>query len=572
VVNRLTMATIQAIFALHRSGHSNREIARLLGVHRDTVAGYLGVAESQNRPNAPTGSGDLFQGPEHPGSGQKAELPLEGAPTPPLRDGTFGVCPESRGAGIQETKEGHPAEERGVSSLPVQNNKASPGPFSQCEPFRELIAAKVEAGLSAVRIFQDLTQDGFKGKYWSVRRYVARFAARHELPMRRLETAPGEEAQVDFGSGAPVLTGDGRRRRPWMFRIVLSYSRKAYSEAVWRQTTEAFLQCLENAFYHFGGVPRRLVLDNLKAAVARADWYDPEVHPKLQLFAAHYGTAFLPTKPYTPRHKGKIERGVGYAKNNALKGRVFQSLQEENQFLLGWEETVADTRIHGTTKRQVGRMFQEGERSSLLPLPAERFPFFHETYRAVHRDGHVEVDKAYYSAPPEFVGRRLWVRWDARLVRIFNDRFEQVAVHAKAEPGRFRTAAEHIPREKVSAVERGTDALLRQIAAIGPHTRQWAEATTQIRGVEAVRVLVGLKALAGKHATSSLEQACRSALAHGAHRLRTIRQLLKRQAEQAQQQFEFLQEHPIIRPLADYSLTSLMQFRRERHSDESNPL
>jgi transposase len=514
VANRLTMATIQAILALHRSGHSNRGIARLLGVHRETVAEYLRAAETQNRPNAPTGAPEESTG---PGAVKRA---------------------------------------------------STPGPASQCEQFRETIAAKVEAGLSAVRIFQDLVEEGFEGKYWSVRRYVTRLTAPHDLPMRRLETLPGEEAQIDFGTGAPVLMPDGRRRRPWVFRVVLSHSRKAYSEAVWRQTTEAFLQCLENALHHFGGVPRRLVLDNLKAAVAQADWYDPEVHPKLQSFAAHYGMAFLPTKPYTPRHKGKIERGIGYAKNNALKGRVFQSLAEENQFLLGWEETVADTRIHGTTKRQVGRMFQESERGMLLPLPADRFPFFHEAYRAVHRDGHLEVDKAYYSAPPEYVGRRLWVRWDARLVRIFNDRFEQVAVHAKAEPGRFRTAAEHIPREKISAVERGTDALLRQIAAIGPHTRQWAEATTQIRGVEAVRVLVGLKALAGKHATASLEHACQRALAHGAHRLRTIRQLLKRQAGQEQQQFEFLQEHPIIRPLADYSLTSLLQFRRERHSDE----
>ena len=515
MANRLTMATIQAILALHRSGHSNRKIARLLGVHRETVAEYLRAAETQNRPNAPTGSDD-------------------------------------------------------ESSVPGEVKRAStPGPASQCEQFRETIAAKLEAGLSAVRIFQDLVGEGFEGKYWSVRRYVTRLTAPHDLPMRRLETLPGEEAQIDFGTGAPVLMPDGRHRRSWVFRIVLSHSRKAYSEAVWRQTTEAFLQCLENAFHHFGGVPRRLVLDNLKAAVAQADWYDPEVHPKLQSFAAHYGTAFLPTKPYTPRHKGKIERGIGYVKNNALKGRVFQSLEEENQFLFGWEETVADTRIHGTTKRQVGRIFQEGEQAVLLPLPADRFPFFHEAYRAVHRDGHLEVDKAYYSAPPEYVGRRLWVRWDARLVRIFNDRFEQVAVHAKAEPGRFRTAAEHIPREKVSAVERGTDALLRQIAAIGPHTRQWAEATTQIRGVEAVRVLVGLKALAGKYPSDRLDAACRSALAHGAHRLRTIRQLLKRNTgQEQQQQFEFLQEHPIIRPLADYSLTSLLQFRRERSSDE----
>ena len=151
---------------------------------------------------------------------------------------------------------------------------------------------------------------------------------------------------------------------------------------------------------------------------------------------------FLPTKPYTPRHKGKVESSVKYVKRNALKGRIFTSLAEENQFLLNWETQVADQRIHGTTKQQVERLFEQAERRDLLPLAAERFPFFHEAHRAVHRDGFVEVDKAYYSAPPEYVGRRLWVRWDSRLVRIFNDRWEQlIAIHAKTEPGRFRTAA-----------------------------------------------------------------------------------------------------------------------------------
>ena len=400
-----------------------------------------------------------------------------------------------------------------------------------------------------------------------MRRFIARLRQKVPLPFRRMETEPGEEAQVDFGSGAAVRTPEGKVRRPWIFRIVLSHSRRAYSEAVWRQSSEAFIACLENAFQHFGGVPRRLVIDNLKAAVARGDWYDPEVHPKLQSFARHYGTVFLPTKPYTPRHKGKVESSVKYVKRNALRGRVFTSLAEENEFLLRWETQVADQRIHGTTKRHVEKLFEQAERRALLPLPMERFPFFHEAHHSVHRDGHLEVDKAYYSAPPEFVGRRLWVRWDSRLVRIFNDRWEQVAVHAKAEPGRFRTAPEHIPKEKVSAVERGTDAMLRQIAAIGPHTRQWAEATAQARGVEAVRVLVGLKDLAGKHPSEALEEACRVALSHGAYRLRTVRQLLKRKG-QAQQQFEFLQEHPIIRPLSDYSLDSLLQFRRERKHDE----
>jgi len=246
---------------------------------------------------------------------------------------------------------------------------------------------------------------------------------------------------------------------------------------------------------------------------------------------------------------------------------VFSSLAEQNQFLLDWESRVADTRIHGTTKQQVLKRFEEQERAALLPLPVARFPFFHESRRTVHRDGHIEVDKAFYSTPPEYVGSRLWVRWDRRLVRIFNRHWQQIAVHAKAEPGRYRTASVHIPREKVSAVERRTDALLRQIPRIGPHTRSWAEATVQVRGVEGVRVLVGLKALAAKHEVEALETACESALSHGAHRLRTIRQLLKRQGEK-QQEFAFLEEHPIIRPLSDYSLTSVSNFRRERRPDE----
>lgn len=505
MANRLSMAKVNAILSLHQSGHSQRRIAKLLGVDRETVGKYVGLA-SENQPNAPTGS--------------------EGMPN------------------------------------------ACTGPPSTCDPHRELIQAKLDQRLSAKRIYQDLVAEHqFAGSYWSVRRYVARLRQKLELPFRRLETEPGEEAQVDFGSGALVIAADGQQRRPWIFRIVLSHSRKAYSEAVWRQTTESFLQCLENAFHYFGGVPKRLVIDNLKAAVPQADWYDPEVHPKLQSFAAHYGTAFLPTKPYTPRHKGKVESSVKYVKNNALKGRKFRSLAEENEFLLEWETQVADTRIHGTTKQQVCRLFPT-DQAALLKLPMDRFAFFHEAHRAVHRDGHVEVDKAYYSVPPEYVGRRLWARWDGRLVRLFNDRWEQVAVHAKAEPGRFRTAAEHIPTEKVSAVERGTDAMLRQIAAIGPQTQQWAEATTQARGVEAVRVLVGLKALAGKHSTEALEQACQTALSYGAYRLRTIRQLLNRQAD-PQEQFEFIEEHPIIRPLSDYSLDSLHQFRKERPHDES---
>jgi len=127
----------------------------------------------------------------------------------------------------------------------------------------------------------------------------------------------------DFGVAAPVVMADGKKRRPWLFRVVLSCSRKAYSEVVWHQTSDNFIAAIENSFHYFGGVPKTLVIDNLKAAVQRADWYDPDVHPKrppfgrCPSFAAHYGTVFVPTKPYTPEHNGKVESSIKYAKNNA---------------------------------------------------------------------------------------------------------------------------------------------------------------------------------------------------------------------------------------------------------------
>jgi hypothetical protein len=244
-----------------------------------------------------------------------------------------------------------------------------------------------------------------------------------------------------------------------------------------------------------------------------------------------------------------------------LKGHGFTSLEGENDHLVEWERTVADTRIHGTIRKQVGKLFKDVERGALQPLPVERFPFFHEGQRIVHRDGHVEVAKAYYSVPPEYLGRTLWVRWDLRLVRIFNSRLEQIAVHVRQEPGRFSTQDQHIAEQKRSGVERGAVHLLGRARQIGEHTARWAEAMIQARGVEAVRVLYGLLSLANRHEADRIERACEVAFSHGAYRLKTIRQLLKRDAPE-QETFDFLGEHPIIRPLSEYGKLVSTSFQR----------
>ena len=212
MANLLKMAISESIRTLHARRWSQRRIADELGINRETVARYLRLAESTSKPaKAPTGSDE----------GQ-------GAPERTLATPSSTPDPQPRGSGRA----------------------------SGCEPWRELIQGKCDLGLSAQRIYQDLVADhGFVGSYYCVRRFVHRLEESHDLPFRRIECAPGEEAQIDFGTGAPVVGPDGKRRKTHVFRIVLSHFRKAYSEAVYRQTTDDFLRCLENAFRHFGGVP-----------------------------------------------------------------------------------------------------------------------------------------------------------------------------------------------------------------------------------------------------------------------------------------------------------------------------
>jgi transposase len=508
------MATVNAILTLRRRGWSFRRIARELGIHRDTVSRHVRLAEAASCQNGPRAK----------------------QATPPT--------------GSEASKQ---------ATLPTGSSSQP----SQCEPFREIILAKLEVGLSAQRIWQDLRADhGFAHGYDSVKRFVRRLGQARPLPFRRMECGPGEQAQIDFGTGAPVIRPDGRRRRTHIFRVVLSHSRKAHSEVCYRQTTDDFIRCIENAFWHFGGVPKTLVIDNLKAAVTKADWFDPDLNPKIQAFCEHYGTVILPTKPRMPRHKGKIENQVGYAKDNALKGRTFESLEAQNRHLLEWETSIADTRIHGTTRKQVCKHFREVEQRALQSLPVERFPFFHEAERTVHRDAHVEVDKAYYSVPPEYLGRKVWARWDGRMVRIFNHRMEQIAVHLKSEPGRFRTEPSHIAPEKISGVERGSAWLLDRVSLIGPYSSRWGEEMLQERGIQGVRVLLGLLSLSKRHSDEAIEKACQTASTHGAYRLRVIRELVKRQAPK-QEQFEFIDTHPIIRSLSEYGELVRTAFSKE---------
>jgi transposase len=453
MANLLHVNQKEAIISLSKQGWAIRRIARELKLHRHTVRHY--IAESKAAPKCTTIS--------TAGSDPKCTISTAG----------------------------------------------KTGRKSLCDSVAQVIEEKAAQGLTAQRIYQDLKLElQFAGSYESVKRFVRRL--RKVAPGRvwRIEVAAGEEAQVDFGLGAPIMASEGRKRRTWIFRIVLSYSRKGYSEAVLRQDTETFIRCLENAFRHFQGVPRTLNLDNLKAAVLKADFADPELNPKLLEFARHYGVVALPCLPRTPEHKGKVENSVGYVKSNALAGRTFVGLSSENEFLARWEKTVADVRIHGTTRRQVAQLFEE-EKKHLLPLPPMLFPLFKEAPRTVHRDSYVEVDKAYYAVPPEYIGQEVWARWDGREVRVFNLRWDQIQMHPRLEPGKF-TKVLGIGGGQ-GTLQNNLDYWRRRAGELGSDCAAWSAGLVQERGIESLRSLMGLVGMADKHGLRTLNLACAKA-------------------------------------------------------------
>lgn len=509
MANQIKMTVRDSILTLYDRGMPQRRIARELGINRETVSRHIRGAHSSppNPANVPIGIS--------PGDDSKPAISPAGT---------------------------EPVESSNPANVPIGKR----GRRSDCEPYRAVIDTGIEKGLSAQRLFQDLRVDhGFTGGYDSVKRYVRRLTAGRPERVYRMECEAGAEAQVDFGLGAPVLV-DGRKRRTWVFRIVLSHSRKAYSEAVRHQTTEEYIRCLENAFRYFGGVPRMLVIDNLRAAVQQADWYEPELTPKVAEFCRHYGTVTLPTRPYTPEHKGKVESSVKYVKNNALKARVFASLTEENQFLSRWEQSVADQRIHGTTRLHVGRCFEEREKPALCALAPMLFPCFQEGRRSVHRDAFVEVQKAYYEVPEEYIGHQVWVRWDAHLVRISTLGFENILTHARIAAGQFQRR----PGSLNYSVEHSMAYYQKKALKVGSKTGEWADRMLAERGPLGVGVLRGLLALTRYHRPSRIEAVCAQALTLERFRLRDLKRLLE-QPEQ-QEQFTFMEHHPLIRDMAEY--------------------
>ena len=501
MANVLDREKRQQILALGRLGWSLRRIEDETGVRRETVSRYLKAAGIEVRASGRWG---------HPPPKAAIQVITDSVAWPPP---------------------------------PGRSPRAS-----ACEPYRELIEVAVGRGRDAMSIWQDLVDDhGFEHGYQSVRRFVVKLRGERVVEAHPvIETAPGEEGQVDYGDGPMVRHPEtGKYRRMRMFVLTLGCSRKSVRLLTFQSSSQIWAELHEQAFRRLGGAPRIIVHDNLKEGVLKPDVYDPTLNPVYRDMLAHYGVTALPCRVRDPNRKGKVESSVNHAQRK-LRGLRHESPEEAQAYLDRWETNWADTRIHGTTKRQVAAMFAE-EKPHLLPLPSEPFRYYQFGNRTVHLDGAVEVDGAYYHLPPGHIGRRLSVQWDGLHVRILDPNTgELLREHVRQKKGSHRMRDEDRPAKTPESTIR----LLSRARAVGESTGIVCQAIHRQDGEVGVRRILGVLSLVKKYGPAPVEQACRTALEVQVPTYQFVRRYVERQ--QAQLPLTLTQVDPLIRVLTEY--------------------
>lgn len=396
---------------------------------------------------------------------------------------------------------------------------------SACEPHRAWIEEQVALGRNAVAIYQELVEEhGFAHRYNSVKRFVRSLKARDPERFDVLESGPAEEAQVDFGLGAPTLAANGKYRRPYLFVMTLKYSGKSFRKVVWKADQETWARLHEEAFRAIGGAVAYVVLDNLKQGVIRPDLYEPELNAVYAAMLAHYDVVADPARVGDPDRKGTVENAIKHTQSTALKGRKFDSIEAQNRWLANWEERWAAQRIHGRKKQQVLALFAE-EKPFLKPLPAERFSFFKQETRTVDDAGLVQVGGSYYAALPAPLHSRVAVRIYEREIEILDEQGAVLRRHAKAaRKGTFVLPEE----ERIFNPSRETARLIGKVAKIGPSCERLAREIFARLGRPGQKALYGLANLARHYSREDIEAACTKVLTLPTPSYQTLKRILGR--------------------------------------------
>ena len=471
--------------------------------------------------------------------------------------------------GSQEAEYPKSPTELGVATGPdepsVQNPPPRPpGPEqkvpkharSACEAHREWIEQQLRLGRNGMGIYQDLVElFGFTHRYNSVKRFVRGLRKKDPQQFDRLEFLMGEEAQVDYGQGAPTLHGNGKYLRPRLFVMTLKYSGRAFRKTVWKSSKETWCKLHEEAFRYFGGCPQYVTLDNLREGVIKPDIYEPDLNPLYAAMLELYGVVADPARVSDSNRKGTVENAVKHTQDTALKGRKFDNIEAQNEWLMHWESRWASQRIHGRAKRQVEVMFQE-EKPYLMELPLMPFRYFQQETRTVYDDGTIQVGKSYYAASPARLGSEVTVRiFDEEIQILDPRRMEVVRRHPKS---RRVGSLMMEPGDRIFNPSRETDRLLSQAEAIGPNTFALCEKWFNEEGRNGQRRMYGLVNLVRHYPACYVEKAAVLAKDNGLRSSKALRRMVESMAAEAQerkaeQSDEITQDHPLIRSGEDYA-------------------
>ncbi|HYA13457.1 MAG TPA: IS21 family transposase [Syntrophales bacterium] len=426
---------------------------------------------------------------------------------------------------------------------------------SACGRHRSWIEQQVMLGRNATAIYQDLVEQfSFTHKYNSVKRFVRGLKRKDPEQYDRLEFLPAEEAQVDYGRGGKTLNDKGKYVQPRLFIMTLKYSGRSFRKVVWKSGQEVWARLHEEAFRYFGGCPRYVVLDNLREGVIGPDIYEPELNPLYSAVLAHYGVAADPARVKDADRKGTVENAIQHTQNTALKGRVFASIDEQNKWLMHWEENWAAKRIHGRKKRQVEEMFQE-EKPFLKTLPLSGFQYFKQETRTVWDDGTIQVGQSYYSALPMPLYQDVIVRiYDDEIEIIDPQSMEKVRTHKKS---RRAGEVKMEPADRIFNPSRQTGYLLRKAGGIGKNTGKLCELMFDEQGRAGQRRMYGIVNLVRRYEADLIDRTAQEAIMMGLRSYKSFCRLLEIKARKDKKKIEdtgkVRQEHELIRPAKEYS-------------------
>lgn len=390
---------------------------------------------------------------------------------------------------------------------------------------RNKVLELLEKDLSAVRIHEELLREEFKGSYSTVRRYIAKLKRKENIFVR-IHTEPGEEAQVDFGYLGMTPDDSGKRKKTWIFNMRLSYSRLDYYQKVYDQKVETFVRCHVNAFEFFGGVPQYVKIDNLKAAILEASFYEPIYQQTYKDFADYYNFKPLPCRVASPNDKGKVESGIKFVKGNFFKGRAITGSNDFDIKLRKWN-TDKNLRIHGTTRKVPYEVFVEEEKTSLSPLPPSRFILSKISTRKVYHDCHIYVDYNYYSVPYQYVGKTVDIEIGDKLLKVFY-RQEQIALHKRiTDRGKFSTVASHYPKFKVFAQDVYQNIYRDKMADLGPYCEKLFSQVIEKQPGNWTRTVKGILSLTNFYSPDTVEASCKRALAFGLVEYQAVKRICK---------------------------------------------